>query len=347
MERKAMKTQARWGLVALLLAVAVAGPARAATVERIGTGGATELRLAVGARSVALGGAVIANAGGAEALFYNPAGVAATDAKTEFTFSHVAYIADMKVNYFGVAQSFGDWGMLGASAKVLSVGDIVRTTEDAPDGTGEIFAPTFATLGLTYSRRMTDRVNFGSTVYYVAERILQETAAGVAFDFGFQYDTGYRGAAIGIAIKNLGPSLKFAGSDFDFSTTRAGDDPNAKPRVATNTSAGFELPTYFQFGASYPLLGQGLYRATAYAAYQNNSFSRDEYRGGLEWSYRDQLALRAGYAATGNQDDLFGFAYGVGIKVPAGQSNLFVDYAGQTVSDFFDDVQHVSLRIVF
>ena len=121
--------------------------------------------------------------------------MAATEANTEVVFSHTAYIADINLNYFALAHSFGNLGFVGLSAKVLSIGDIPRTTETAPDGTGEIFSPTFATLGATYSRRMTDRVNFGGTVYYLSEKILQETATGVAFDFGFQYDAGYRGLA--------------------------------------------------------------------------------------------------------------------------------------------------------
>ncbi|MBI4562342.1 MAG: hypothetical protein HY724_09890, partial [Candidatus Rokubacteria bacterium] len=136
-----MKTYGVTGLTALLLVV-VAAPAWAGTESRIGTSGAYELRLPVGARSIALGGASLAGASGVEALFFNPAGVAATDATTEVTFSNTEFLADQDVNHFGVAQSFGDWGSIGVSVKVLSVGELIRTTEDAPDGTGETFSPT-------------------------------------------------------------------------------------------------------------------------------------------------------------------------------------------------------------
>ncbi len=341
-----MMNHVRRGLAALLL-MAMAAPAWPGTDARIGTGGALELRLGPGARSVALGGAVLADARGVEAIFFNPAGLAASDAKAEFTFSHTTWLGDTDINYFGASQNFGDWGVMGLTAKVFSVGEIVRTTEDAPDGTGETFSPTFATLGLTYARRMTDRVNFGGTVYYVAERVLQETASGVAFDFGFQYQTGFGGSSIGLALKNMGPNMKFTGSDFEFAAQVPGSEPGANPRTATNASANFELPTYFQFGGMYPLLGQGAHRASLFAAYQNNSFSRDEYRGGLEWSYRDEVALRAGYGASGDEDDLFGFAYGAGVRVPLGSNKLYVDYAGQLVDEFFDDVQHVTIKFTF
>jgi hypothetical protein len=341
-------TKNRWitGLVALLLIGGVA-TAAAGTDTRIGTGGATELRLPVDARSIALGGAPMANVSGVEALYFNPAGVAAMDGKTEVAFSHTSYIADIALNYVAVAQGFGDWGTLGFSAKVLSIGDMIRTTEDAPDGTGEIFTPTFSTLGLTYSRRMTDRVNFGGTVYYVAERILQETASGMAFDFGFQYQTGFNGASIGLAMKNVGGNMEFQGSDFEINLVRPGDDPTASARTLTNASAGFELPTYFQIGTNLPLMTRGVDHADAYAAFQNNSFMRDEYRAGLEWRHRKEFALRAGFAGTGDQDDLFGFSYGLGLRLPLGTAGLQLDYAGQTVSHYFDDVQTFSLRFSF
>lgn len=341
-----MRNIRRCGLAVLLAGLAVT-PAWAGTDTRVGTGGAIELRLPVGARSLALGGATLANERGVEALFYNPAGAAATEAGTEVAFSHTAYIADVNLNYFGLVHRFGGFGSVGLSAKVLSVGDIPRTTEAAPDGTGEIFSPTFATLGATYSRRMTDRVNFGGTIYYVSEKILQESATSSAFDFGFQYDAGYRGLALGLSLKNLGPSMSFSGTDFEQNIFRPEDDPDAARRTVTNASASFELPTYIQFGLSYPLVTQGLNRATAYGAFQNNSFSRDEFRGGLEWTYRNDYALRVGYGASGKSTDLFGLTYGLGIRVPFGPNHLIVDYAGQRVSEFFSDVHHVSLRATF
>jgi uncharacterized protein UPF0164 len=333
--------------LAILLSVLVPSLVLAGTTERIGTGGAQELLLQTDARGIALGGSTLASTGGIAALYYNPAGLAASDEHTEVLFTHTKWIADQDLNYIGFMQNFGTWGVLGLSAKIFSVGDLIRTTEAAPDGFGDTFSPTFSTLGVTYARRMTDQVNFGATVYYVGEKILQETATGLAFDFGLQYATGFQGLAIGLTMKNVGGSMNFSGSDFDQAIFVPGDNPQAQRRTVTRSSSDFELPTYFQFGASYPLLGQGIYRATAYAAYQTNSFDRDEGRGGLEWMYRDILGIRAGYASTGNSDDLFGFTYGAGLKVPFGTNNLYVDYAGQTVSSFFDDVQNISLRFAF
>jgi len=80
-------------LVVLMSAMLLAG-----NEIKIGTAGAQELRIPVGSRGSALGGAMVANAYGAEALFWNPAG-AANQTGTEAMFSHLEYFADMNLEY--------------------------------------------------------------------------------------------------------------------------------------------------------------------------------------------------------------------------------------------------------
>ena len=108
------------GVLALL--ACAAAPAFAGSDERKGTGGALELRLPVGPRGTALGSAVVGDASGIEALFWNPAGLATIE-RTQATFSHTQYFADMKLNYAAVGTRVG-FGTLAFNAKVLSVGDV-------------------------------------------------------------------------------------------------------------------------------------------------------------------------------------------------------------------------------
>jgi hypothetical protein len=332
--------------VALAILTVGVGTSWAGSTQRLGTAGAPELRLPVGARSTALAGANIGDVSGVEALYFNPAGLAGSDNATQVMFSHTDYLAGMGLNYVGIGRSLGGLGMIGVSVKVLSIGDIEKTTETAPDGTGEIFSPTFSTLGLTYAKRMTDRVNFGGTAYYVSEHIMQETAAGVAFDFGFQYDTGYHGMKLGMAMKNFGPNLNFSGSDFELNQRLNVDDPQSGNKTLALSSANFEMPSTFQLALSLPLV-QGVNTFALHGLYQNNSFDVDEGRVGAEFVLHKVFALRGGYKITSNSDDLFGLSYGAGVRVPLGATQMWVDYAGQTVSNFFDDVQHVSLNMLF
>ena len=339
-----MKT-ARWIVLAGL--TLVPAPALAGSPERLGTSGADELRLPVGVRSLALGGSDVGSVTGVEALYYNPAGIAAGAASTEVLFSHARLIADMDLNYAALTQKLGDVGTLGLSVKALSIGDIPRTTETAPDGTGEIFSPTFVVIGASYGRQVTDRVAFGGTVSYVSEHILQESARGIAFDLGFQYDTDYRGLRLGLAMKNVGPSAQFTGTDFERLQHVQGDDPTAANRALSGSSGDFELPTWFQFGLSYPALHGPQGVLNVHGLYMSNSFMVDEGRVGAEYVYRKDYALRAGYKITSDNNDLYGFTYGAGLRVGVGASHMWLDYAGQTVSDFFDDIQHVALTLQF
>ena len=332
----------------LVLAAALgAAPALAGSPERMGTSGADELRMAVGVRSIGLGSANSGAVAGVEALFYNPAGLALAASPTEVMFSHSRMIADMDLNYVAVAQRMGKVGTLGISVKTLGIGDIERTTETAPDGTGEIFSPTFAVIGVSFAREITDRVVFGGTMTYLSERILQESARGIAFDFGFQYDTDYRGLRFGMAMKNVGPAAQYTGSDFERLQQIEGDDPTAANRALSSSSAAFELPTYFQFGLSYPALRGPQGTLTVHGLYTSNSFTVDEGRVGGEYVYRKDYALRAGYKLSTDGNDLFGFTYGAGIRVGMGASHLWLDYAGESVSQYFDDVQHLALTFQF
>lgn len=337
----------RWMGMALAILIVTSGMALAGSDNRRGTGGASELKLPVGARGVALADSYLGSVSGVEALFYNPAGLAGSETKTEVMFSHTRYVADMNINYFAVGQQLGGFGMLGISVKVLDIGDIPFTSESAPDGTGEIISPTFGTLGLTYARKMTDRVNFGGTVTYIAERVMQTTAAGVAFDFGFQYDTDRRGVRIGMAMKNFGPNNEFTGSDFERVQHVQGDNPQASGRSLSLSSASFELPSSFQFGISYPMVRGPQHSLTLHGLFLNNSLAVDEGRVGAEYLYKKDFALRAGYKITSDNDALSVFSYGAGIRAPLGGTNLWVEYAGQAVRHFFDDVQHVTVKFMF
>jgi hypothetical protein len=345
-EQNPMKTLYGKVLWAIAASAMIATAALAGTGERVGTGGNSEGRLLVGARSVGLSYANLSSVTGVEALFGNPAGMVGTENAAEVLFSHADYIADMKLNYIAVAKRLGNTGSIGFSAKVLSVGDIIRTTEAAPDGTGDVFSPTFTTLGLSYARALTDRTNFGGTVHLISESVMQTHATGFSFDFGFQYDTGYRGIRVAAALQNFGPAQTFAGTNFDRNFLFPEDNPQAANRTVSLSSSESELPTLFAGSFSWPVV-RGVNSVTVHGVYQSNSFNVDEFRGGLEYGWRKDFALRLGYKLTSDSNELFGLTYGLGVKLPLGGSDMQLDYAGQSVSDYFDDVQHVGLTFHF
>jgi len=340
-------------LAILAALLGIAGHALAGGLDRMGTAGAQELRIPVGAASIAIAGSAVAIGNGIGNIYYNPASLAAVD-NAEAIISYSTYLADSKVNYGAVSTKVGAAGNVAFSVKVLNVGDIIVTTEAAPEGTGEILNPTYSVFGLTYGRRMTDRVSLGVTANYINEKIAQTQATGFAADLGVQYDTGWRGLRFGFAMKNIGPNMTFSGPDFEQRFTLPGDDPSAQPHVVSLEATSFELPSYLQFGVSYDVGVSEKQHATVYGTFQGNNFSTDEYRVGAEYLVGEHIALRGGYVGQialksidRQADYLYSFSYGAGLNFKMGDRPVTFDWAGTHVGQFFSDNQQVSLRLAF
>ena len=80
-------------------------------------------------------------------MYWNPAGIARSGEGTRVLFSHMNYLADIKVEYLALTHPLGDLATVGLSVKSLSFGEIPITTEDYPDGTGAFATPSYVTVG--------------------------------------------------------------------------------------------------------------------------------------------------------------------------------------------------------
>jgi hypothetical protein len=338
--------------VLLLVAQVFAG-----TGKRKGTAGALELLLPVGSVGTALGGANLAYVSGLEAIHWNPAGLAASTHSAEVMFSHFRYIADLNVNYVAGNFKSGGFGALGLSIKTIDFGDIPVTTEVSPDGTGEMFSPSYLTLGLTYSRAMTDRIYFGTNVKLISERIMRESAKGVAFDFGLQYATG-TGLNLGIVLKNIGPNMKFDGGDLEVFTKDISERPDTEGENTRLPLSSFELPTSLEIALSYSLKFDEANKLALSTAFLNNNFSLDEYRFAGEYSFNNRVFVRGSYVMGYDADEdkirtadkdsyIWGPSLGGGVNFNLGESLLLnLDYAYR-FTELFSDNQWVTLSVSF
>jgi len=313
--------------------------------NRRGTSGAPELTIPMGAQSFGRGGSVAADVKGTESLFWNPAGIALTE-NYEIAFSNLNYITDIKYTFLGGCMGVGEFGSIGVSLRVLDIGDIIVTTEESPNGTGEIITPTFINVGFSYASVMTDRVLFGATISYLQERIMREVARGIAFDFGFQYHPGIGGLKIGIVIKNLGPNIRFDGPDLEEQVKLPDSNPQASSKMFRTRLASFELPSSIQFSTSYMLNLDESKQILISGAFRNNNFSKDELSGGMEFSFREKFFLRSGYSYSSQESYLYSATFGFGLAFDVGAGKLFVDYA-LARTKFFDDNQWVTLKLQF
>ena len=156
------------GLLAVLL---LAAPALA---QKVGTSSFQFLKVMPVARATALGDAYATLASGAEAIFWNPAGMASVEGH-DLSTTLTLWIFDTKQSALSYAASLGDWGTVGAQVQFVDYGKIEETRVDQlqfvgsggdrrynPGLTGSTFSPSAYVVGLSYARRFTERFSMGA-----------------------------------------------------------------------------------------------------------------------------------------------------------------------------------------
>ena len=133
---------------------------------------------------------------------------------------------------------------------------------------------------------MTDRIYFGVSSKIVSEKIINVSASGVAFDFGVQYKTDI-GLNIGVALRNLGTSMQFNGTDLEqrvYMPTYV-DKPVARAEDLRIVSQAFEMPTTMDIGVAYTYKPMEGHQVIAMGNFRNNHFGMDTYGVGLEYNF--------------------------------------------------------------
>lgn len=325
--------------------------------SKYGTSAAPELLIPVGSIGTSLSGSNLSAITGIEAMYWNPAGLSKLNGKSEILASHLKYIADINVEYFAGAVDLGGMGVIGASLKTLGFANPeLVTTLESPDGTGETWTPTYLTASLSYAKQMSDKILFGATVKIIYEEIATISSTGFATDFGLQYIAGKSGLKFGVALKNFGPSMKFDGSGLDAYYNPSGTPTGSTPEPRRVTLQSYNLPTTLELGVSYNYPIGKKNSVELSTTFQNNNYSSDEYRLGLEYVYNKMVYLRGAYTfypditskdnITTKDARIFGPTFGAGIHYPFGNINLGIDYAYRMTETFAAN-QWFSLTVGF
>ncbi len=306
---------------------------------RLGTSGAEELNIPVGAQYIATGGAFVSSASGIEALYWNPAGLDKAG-KSEAMFSRMSYIADMNLNYIAVSGHMGDLGTVAFSVKSLDFGDIVETSVASPDGDGSTFSPSAIVAGVSYAKALTDRISGGATVKFIHEGIMDVSANGFAVDFGAQYRFS-NNLSLGVALKNIGGNMRFTGGDLEQKAAVDDSSPTSSDGVFEALSDKFNIPSNFQFGIAYDYAVGENNSIQLASTFQNANESDNSLRFGAEYSFNNLFFLRGGYDMLTEETDnsVFGASFGAGLNYAIGGVDVVFDYAYRDVDVF--DANHV------
>ena len=336
------------GVIWIVLVLFLASlPVYAGDADRIGTAAGTQVLVPVGARDLAMAGSDIVFTKGTDAIYWNPAGLSNMTQKAAGMFSTVNIFGDIRVNYLAVGAGMGKFGHIGFSIKAFDFGDIPLTTIEDMDGSnGRTFSPTFSTLGLTYSNKLTSTINVGITTKLIYESAPRVSATALAFDIGLQYKNlaGLEGVSFGVVIKNIGSNMQYHGTGLMQQVK-----VNGRTEFMRRGAASDQLPASMELGLSYNYKVMEDNNIILSGVFRNNNVQNDEFRFGMEYNYKNFIMLRGGYLYMVNtpaEDVVYSFSLGAGLQYKLGNTMLGIDYAFRNVQ-YFDASNMFTLHIGF
>ena len=308
-----------WALAALVISFAAHAPDAGAQTslgsQRVGTSAGTFLKIGIGARPVAMGGAFVAVANDPTTIYWNPAGLAGL-LRQQLVVSHVEWPADIDYDYVALVLPVEKLsGSIGIQFGVLHT-DIEETTELAPFGTGQTFTFADYVAGISYARRFTDKLLIGLTGKFVHENLGVDvggtTINTFLIDVGSIYYVGFGSLRVGVALANFGPDFNPSGKFFSPFSAEVREFDSANP------------PTQFRFGAAWePIETHEMKLTTAFEVTQPAD-NQQAVKSGLEATFRNVFSLRTGYDF--NADEIK-FSAGAGALVDIGTWRGTADYA--------------------
>jgi hypothetical protein len=325
-------------LLRILAAILLLGST--ACAQKVGTTSMQFLKVMPTARGTAMGEAYSTVATGAEAVYWNPGGVAVIQ-RGEFSLTYIDWIFDTRQGALSFAMPLADWGAVGLQIQYVDYGMFEEALANPARLTGRQFHPFTYLLGLTYARSLTERFSAGLTVKFAHESLfdqgsvtvvtsqgLTETvntyANGLLFDFGLVYDTGFRSVRIAASVQNFGASVKYA--------------KESSP-----------APLLFRLGIGATLLGansllaelEGHRISAAFDLFQPNDYTQ-QMHAGLEYEYAGTLAVRVGYKFN---YDFEGFTVGGGLRQELGDILVSFDYSYGSLGEYLGKAHRISLGV--
>ena len=171
-----------------------------------------------------------------------------------------------------------------------------KLTVANPEGNIGFFSPRANVFNVGFAKKLSSSIYGGVNFKVVSENIFNLRASGIALDAGIRYVSGdQQQLKFGIALKNVGPVMKFKG---DGLAQQVEYVSNGFIATLENRSASFELPSLLAIGGSYDFILSDESRLSLSASFQANSFSKDQYKLGLDYGMAtEKLAfnIRGGF----------------------------------------------------
>jgi hypothetical protein len=322
-----MQIYKRFFVIVALVCFSTMGSVEAQVdLAEVGQSTMTFLEVGVSPKAVGMGNAYTTVGDGVQSVFYNPAGLAANSGYNLFV-SHTRWIADINYIAGAVSRSLGSFGVVGVNVLTVDYGDIERTLllgQADPEGferAGNVDIGAYA-IGLSYARQISTQFSMGGQVQFVGQQLGstqfdtgEQTNRLVkpTLNFGVRYDTGYKGFAFGMSMRNFATSAEYE-------------------------EVSAQLPLLFSAGISLDMMevinpdsdgGSSLIVSSEFL--HPNNFSERVNVGGEYSALNGLIALRGGYQFN---RDVAGLTGGFGLAPDVSGVNLAIDYSYSEMAVF-------------
>jgi len=295
--------------------------------NKVGTVGFQFLKLGVGAREVALGGANTAIPEGPTAIYWNPAGICLDNQKSA-TFFNNSWIANINHNFIGFKTPVSGNDFIGASVNFITMDDMEETTIIEPQGTGRKFTSSDLAFTATYGRKITDRFGAAISVKYINETIWGLVSDGWAFDMGFVYN--YNKFHVGMSFNNFGLDKQISGDQLQLEY-QIFPDYKTDEVLLEVVPDDIRLPTSFRFGAGFDILKMNYHKLTVMASLNYFNDIGQNGSAGLEYKFMENYILRGGYQFN---HEGFDWSVGAGVRFHIYNTSFEFGYATMNLRDF-------------
>jgi len=293
--------------------------------------------VSVSPKASAMGEAYGAFGAGADAVFFNPAGLADINNKFNAVINYTQWIAD--INYYAAAVSWNleSYGVVGLNALSVDYGTILGTSLDLQKGyidNGELQNVGAYSFGLSYAKAISKEFMVGGNARYVGQNLGENTfndgtfvknnATKFVVDFGVKYYTNFNDFRLGMAIRNFSSDI-------------------------TREVYSEQLPLIFIVGGAIDLLdfmdsGHDKNTSLTLAAdfVHPNNYS-ERINTGIEYKFLGILSLRGGYQTN---RDVQSWSAGVGFNTTVGGTTWEINYSFSKM-DIFSNVNRFSIQAAF
>ncbi len=297
------------------------------------------LSLGVGGRELGMGSTAIGLCSDVTSGYWNPAGLSRI-MYPEVIFMHDEGFGGLEnYDYGAVAIPYGGTSSFGISVMRLGVDGIPDTRNALVDASGNInfddasrlddsrityFSSADWAFYGTYAQKSSDELSYGVNIKFIHRSLAEATASGVGFDIGAQYRPS-ENILLGAVVQDVTTTL-----------------------VAWSTGSNELISPTLRIGGGYvlPILGGVLIPAIdSDVRFENRKTASTAHIGpvsfdmrfGVEYSYKNIIAVRGGYT------DIKQLTLGAGLHLP--KLNIDYSFAEFNGSDQLGNTHRISLKL--